>query len=65
MSTNNAEFLVTYFACAKLGLICVPINLFWRHNELAYVLGTPPSKASWSRAQLLEQLAPAWPTRRT
>ena len=38
MSANNAEFLATYFACAKLGLICVPINLFWRHNELAYVL---------------------------
>src|SRR5260370_36515561 len=39
MSTNNVEFLITYFACAKLGLICVPINLFWRHTELAYVLG--------------------------
>ncbi len=38
MSTNRVEFLVTYFACAKLGLVCVPINLFWRQSELAYVL---------------------------
>src|SRR5260370_40240596 len=33
MSANNAEFLASYFSCAKLGLICVPVNLFWRQNE--------------------------------
>ena len=26
-SRNSVEFLVTYYACAKLGVVCVPINL--------------------------------------
>ena len=56
MSTNNAEFLITYFACAKLGLICVPINLFWRHTELGYVLGHAAIKGMVVEAGLLEQL---------
>lgn len=59
MSTNNAEFLVAYFACAKLGLICVPINLFWRHTELAYVLGHAAVKGMVVEAALLAQLQPA------
>jgi long-chain acyl-CoA synthetase len=29
-SGNSCEFLVTYFACAKLGVVCVPLNLGWR-----------------------------------
>jgi acyl-CoA synthetase (AMP-forming)/AMP-acid ligase II len=59
MSANNAEFLATYFACAKLGLICVPVNLFWRHNELAYVLGHAAIKGVVVEDALLEQLRPA------
>src|ERR1700704_622380 len=38
-SGNSVEFLVTYYACAKLGVVCVPINLGWRAEEVAYVLG--------------------------
>jgi acyl-CoA synthetase (AMP-forming)/AMP-acid ligase II len=56
MSTNNAEFLATYFACAKLGLICVPINLFWQHNELAYVLNHAAVKGVVVESAVLEQL---------
>src|SRR5579863_8211919 len=59
MSANNAEFLVTYFACAKMGLICVPINLFWRHNELAYVLQHAAVRGVVVEAALMEQLHPA------
>jgi acyl-CoA synthetase (AMP-forming)/AMP-acid ligase II len=59
MSANNAEFLVTYFACAKLGLICVPINLFWRHNELGYVLRHAAVKGIVVESALLDQLRPA------
>lgn len=57
MSGNNAEFLVTYFACAKLGLVCVPINLLWRHGELAYVLEHARVKGIVVEAPLLDQLA--------
>jgi long-chain acyl-CoA synthetase len=38
-SGNSAEFLAVYYACAKLGVVCVPINLGWRPDEVAYVLG--------------------------
>ncbi|CAN5760915.1 acyl-CoA synthetase [soil metagenome] len=38
VSTNCVEFLVTYFACAKLGVACVPINLLWKGGEMTYVL---------------------------
>ena len=38
MSGNRAEFLAVYFACARLGLVCVPINLLWRQHELSHVL---------------------------
>ncbi|WP_295702398.1 long-chain-fatty-acid--CoA ligase [Lapillicoccus sp.] len=37
-SGNSVEFLVTYYACAKIGAVCVPINLGWRVEEVAYVL---------------------------
>jgi acyl-CoA synthetase (AMP-forming)/AMP-acid ligase II len=61
MSANNAEFLVVYFACAKLGLVCVPINLFWRHGELAYVLNHAAVKGIVVESALLEQLDTALP----
>jgi acyl-CoA synthetase (AMP-forming)/AMP-acid ligase II len=57
MSANNAEFLVVYFACAKLGVICVPINLFWRHGELGYVLAHARARGVVVEHDLLEQLA--------
>ena len=38
-SGNSADFLAVYYACAKLGVVCVPINLGWRPDEVAYVLG--------------------------
>jgi len=37
-SGNSAEFLALYYACAKLGVVAVPINLGWRPDEVAYVL---------------------------
>jgi acyl-CoA synthetase (AMP-forming)/AMP-acid ligase II len=56
MSTNNVEFLVVYYACAKLGVICVPINLFWRHKELGYVLSHARVKIAVVERALVEQL---------
>ena len=56
MSTNNAEFLAVYYACAKLGVICVPINLFWRHKELGYVLSHARAKYVVVEDVLIEQL---------
>jgi acyl-CoA synthetase (AMP-forming)/AMP-acid ligase II len=64
MSGNNAEFLVVYFACARLGLICVPINLFWWHKELAYVLRHAAANGVVVESALGEQLAGGLRTRR-
>jgi acyl-CoA synthetase (AMP-forming)/AMP-acid ligase II len=59
MAANGVEFLVAYFACAKLGIVCVPVNLFWRQNELAYVLGHARARGVIVEAALLDQLEPA------
>jgi acyl-CoA synthetase (AMP-forming)/AMP-acid ligase II len=57
-SGNSCEFLVTYFACAKLGLVCVPLNLGWRADEIAYVLDHSESRGIVVEAQLVAQVLP-------
>lgn len=37
-SGNSVEFLVTYYACAKIGAVCVPLNLGWGPPEITYVI---------------------------
>ncbi len=56
---NSAEFLATYYACAKLGVVCVPINLGWRAGEIAYVLEHSESRGIVVEAQLLAAMQPA------
>jgi acyl-CoA synthetase (AMP-forming)/AMP-acid ligase II len=57
-SGNSCEFLVTYFACAKLGAVCVPMNLGWRADEIAYVLDHSESRGIVVEAQLLPAVQP-------
>ena len=59
VSGNSAEFLVTYFACAKLGVVCVPLNLGWRADEIAYVLEHSAARGIVVEAQLLPLALPA------
>jgi acyl-CoA synthetase (AMP-forming)/AMP-acid ligase II len=35
---NSIEFLVAYYALAKIGVVSVPINLLWSPNEVGYVV---------------------------
>ncbi|MFG1647504.1 AMP-binding protein [Amycolatopsis sp. NPDC049252] len=58
-SANSAEFLAVYYACAKLGLVCVPINLGWRGDEVAYVLGHSRARGIVVERQLAGVIAPA------
>src|SRR5579875_2378326 len=58
-SGNSCEFLVTYFACAKLGIVCVPMNLGWRADEIAYVLDHSEARGLVVEAQLVELVRPA------
>lgn len=58
-SGNSAEFLVTYYACAKLGVVCVPVNLGWSAQEIAYVLGHSDARAVVTETVLLSDVAAA------
>ncbi|HEY4418575.1 MAG TPA: AMP-binding protein, partial [Pseudonocardia sp.] len=58
-SANSAEFLAVYYACAKLGLVCVPVNLGWRADEVAYVLGHSRARGIVVESQLVGALGPA------
>jgi len=58
-SGNSVEFLVTYYACAKLGVVCVPMNLGWRGDEVSYVLGHSKSRGIVIEAQLRPALEAA------
>ena len=58
-SGNSAEFLIVYFACAKLGLVCVPMNLGWRADEIAYVLDHSEARGIVVETQLLALVSPA------
>ena len=59
MSANRAEFLVVYFACAKLGVVCVPVNLGWRPDEVTYVLGHCAARGVVVETHRLDGLAPS------
>ena len=58
-SGNSADFLAVYYACAKLGVVCVPVNLGWRGDEVAYVLGHSKSRGIVIEAQLLPAMSEA------
>ena len=57
MAGNCIEFLVTYYACAKIGVVCTPLNLFWRQGELSYVLGHAQVRGVVTQQRWLGELA--------
>jgi acyl-CoA synthetase (AMP-forming)/AMP-acid ligase II len=58
-SGNSADFLAVYYACAKLGVVCVPINLGWRADEVAYVLGHSHARGIVVETQLMAAMQDA------
>jgi acyl-CoA synthetase (AMP-forming)/AMP-acid ligase II len=58
-SGNSADFLAVYYACAKLGVVCVPINLGWRPEEVAYVLGHSRARGIVVETQLMAAMRDA------
>ncbi len=61
MASNCIEFLVAYYACAKTGVVCTPVNLFWRQGELSYVLGHAGVRGVMVQQRWLAELALALP----
>jgi acyl-CoA synthetase (AMP-forming)/AMP-acid ligase II len=61
-SANRAEFLLTYYACAKLGVVAVPTNLGWTAAQTAYALSHSEARGvvvERDRLDLIEPAAPA------
>ena len=58
-SGNSADFLAVYYACAKLGVVCVPVNLGWRPDEVAYVLGHSRARGIVVETQLVAAMRDA------
>jgi acyl-CoA synthetase (AMP-forming)/AMP-acid ligase II len=58
-SGNSADFLAVYYACAKLGVVCVPVNLGWRPDEVAYVLGHSRARGIVVESQLVPAMRDA------
>lgn len=53
VSGNSLEFLLTYYACAKLGVVCVPANLGWKAPDLGYALEHSRARGVLVESQLL------------
>lgn len=51
---NSIDFLLTYYACAKTGVVCVPLNLAWGAPETAYVLEHSCSRGVVVESQLTD-----------
>ena len=61
---NRLEFAFSYFAAAKAGLVLVPINTFFKGEELAYLLADSGAKAIITCQDflpVLEQVRPRVP----
>jgi long-chain acyl-CoA synthetase len=58
-SGNSAEFLAVYYACAKLGVVAVPINLGWRADEVSYVLDHSQARGLAVETQLVPVMSEA------
>jgi acyl-CoA synthetase (AMP-forming)/AMP-acid ligase II len=58
-SGNSIEFLVTYYACAKTGAVCVPVNLGWRPDEVGYVLRDSRARMLVVETALVDTILPS------
>jgi acyl-CoA synthetase (AMP-forming)/AMP-acid ligase II len=58
-SGNSAEFLALYYACAKTGVVAVPVNLGWRATEVAYVLDHSGARGLAVESQLVPAMQEA------
>ncbi|TDC92985.1 AMP-binding protein [Actinomadura sp. 7K507] len=54
MARNSREWWETTLAAIHAGLISVPVNWHWRHEELAYVLGDSESRVLFAGAEQVE-----------
>lgn len=61
MSVNSAEYVMTYYACALLGVTFVPLNYRSKNEELTHMINVSRAKAvlvSDRYVQLLDGIKP-------
>jgi len=45
LSANNIEWVVMFWACAAIGVACVPLNAWWKAEELDFALRDSGARA--------------------
>lgn len=58
---NSPEFLITWFACAKLGAVMVPSNVHHLQEEMEYVLSFSDAVAVITEEDYIPRLQPILP----
>jgi long-chain acyl-CoA synthetase len=58
VSANVPEWVLTWWACAILGAICVPLNAWQKSDELAFALADSASKVVIADRKRLDLVAP-------
>jgi long-chain acyl-CoA synthetase len=56
-SANNPDWVVTFWACAQLGAVVVPLNAWWKAEELEFGLNDSESKVLICDARRLAIIA--------
>ena len=65
LSANNPEWVVAFWACAAASAICVPLNAWWRAEELQFALEDSGSRVlicderRWELVKHLPEVLPA------
>jgi acyl-CoA synthetase (AMP-forming)/AMP-acid ligase II len=57
MAVNSAEYVETYYACAKLGVALVPLNYRAKNEELTYMVNTSDASTLFVGERYLELLS--------
>jgi len=58
LSKNCSEYLVIYFACAKAGIVPVPLNYRLAPPEWAYIIGDAGARLLIARGELVQAIEP-------
>jgi acyl-CoA synthetase (AMP-forming)/AMP-acid ligase II len=62
MALNSPAFVETYYACAKLGAVFVPLNYRAKQEELTYMINTAETQVVFVGQRYLDLLATLRPT---
>ena len=62
MSLNSPAYVETYYACAKLGAVFVPLNYRAKQEELTYMVNTAEAQVLFVGQRYLDLLAAIRPT---